>query len=215
MRMTLLAMAAATTALVGCATAPNAPATLAFGGSNCAEVPETATAISLTPTRERKVWALDSALSASGPCLTRNGVSAPYVVFALPEPGRAKMVELGAGLELARVVSPQVVLLDGQGVETRAFTRDQYMFRPGLLSVQFVPQANERYAVMTVDPEPIGQTRDTIVAGTSTTTFYTGFGTASWRSGHEAMLSRTFSWEGPIRALVYRPDREKSKHAAR
>lgn len=209
MRTKFLALAAASAVVAGCATtAPIYPATLAFDRADCSTTPETVTAISLTPDKDKKVWVLDNELSASGPCLERAGHSAPYMVFALPEPGRAKMVELGAGLDLARVLSPQVVLLDAEGVETRSFTRDQYMFRPGLLSVQFVPQDNERYAMVTVDPEPIGQSHDTIVSGTSTTTIYTGFGASNWRSGHEAMMSRGFSYEGPVRALVYRSDKD-------
>ncbi|MDG5747117.1 hypothetical protein P8Q88_02900 [Qipengyuania sp. XHP0207] len=207
MRTKLFGLAGLSVLLAGCATTvPTYPATLAFERADCATVPETVTAVSLTPDKDKKIWMLDSQLSASGPCLDRNGVSAPYMVFSLPEEGKAKMVELGAGLELARVLSPRVVLLDAQGAETRSFSREQYMFRPGLLSVQFVPQANERYALVTVDPEPIGQSHDTIVAGTSTATIYTGFGASNWRSGHEAMMSRGFSYEGMVRALVYRAD---------
>ena len=210
MRTKLLLLAAASAMLAGCATTvPIQPATLSFDRADCVSTPETVTAVSLTPDKDKKIWVLDSQLSASGPCLERNGVSAPYMVFALPDDGRTKMVELGAGLELARVLSPRVVLLDAEGAETRSFTRDQYMFRPGLLSVQFVPQENERYALVTVDPEPIGQSHDTIVAGTSVTTIYTGFGASNWRSGHEAMMSRGFSYEGAVRALVYRADEEK------
>ena len=210
MKKATLLLAAASAALAGCATTtPSYPATLSFDRTDCADAPETVTAVSLTPDKDKKIWVLDNELSAGGPCLVRNGSSGPYMVFALPDPSRAKMVELGAALDFARVVSPQVVLLDADGVETRAFTRDQYMFRPGLLSVQFVPQENERYALVTVDPEPIGESHDTIVAGTATTTIYTGFGASTWRSGHEAMMSRGFSYEGPIRALVYRPDKEK------
>ena len=207
MRTRLLCLAAAAVTLAGCATTvPSYPATLSFDRADCATAPETVTAVSLTPDKDKKIWVLDSQLSSSGPCLTREGVSAPYMVFALPDDGRTKMVELGAGLELARVLSPRVVLLDAEGAETRVFARDQYMFRPGLLSVQFVPQENERFAVVTVDPEPIGQSHDTIVAGTATTTIYTGFGASNWRSGHEAMMSRGFSYEGAVRALVYRAD---------
>ena len=111
-------------------------------------------------------------------------------------------------LEPERVLSPKVVLLDAAGAETRSFRRDQYMFRPGLLSIQFVPQENERYALVTVDPEPVGESHDTIVSNTSTTTVYTGFGASNWRSGQERMMSRGFSYEGPVRALVYRPDKD-------
>lgn len=203
----LIAVALASAGLAGCVkSVPIAPATLTFARTDCAAAPDIATAVSLMPEKDKKVWVVDRQMSASGPCLTQGGVSAPYMVFALPEAGRARVVELGAALDSGRVVSPRVVLLDETGAETRSFTRDQYMFRPGILSIQFVPQARERYALLTVDPEPIGQSHDTIVLGTSNTYVYTGYGATNWRSGQESMLSRGFSYEGPVRALVYRPD---------
>ena len=209
MNARLIAAALASCGLAGCATTvPIAPATLAFARTDCVTKPETASAVSLTPEKDKKIWTVNRALSVSGPCLTREGISAPYMVFALPEAGRAKMVELGAGLNMARVVSPRVILLDANGAETRSFARDQYMFRPGLLSIQFIPQETERYAIVTVDPEPIAQSHDTVVLGTSNTYVYTGYGATNWRSGHEAMMSRGFSYEGPISAIVYRADEE-------
>lgn len=209
MRRNLLLAAGAATLLGGCAsTVPTNPPTLAFERPDCPTVPDTSTAVSLTPEKDKAIWTVNSDLAASGPCIKRGDVSGPYLVFALPDVDRAKMVEVGSVLELSRVLSPQVVLLDAEGGETRTFGRDQYMFRPGLLSVQFVPQENERYVLVTVDPEPIGESHDTIVTATQTTTIYTGFGASNWRSGHENMLSRGFSYEGPVRALVYRPDKD-------
>jgi hypothetical protein len=206
---TLFVALGAAALLGGCATtAPAISPTLAYDRPDCPAVVDTATAISLTPEKDKAIWTVDSQLVRSGPCLRRGATAAPYLVFALPDAARAKMVEIGAVLEPERVLSPKVVLLDAAGTETRSFRRDQYMFRPGLLSIQFVPQENERYALVTVDPEPIGESHDTIVSNTSTTTLYNGFGASNWRSGHETMLSRGFSYEGPVRALVYRPDKD-------
>lgn len=195
--------------LSGCATtAPSVPATLAYARTDCATVADTSAALSLVPERSRPISSFDHTMDAAAPCMARGGVSAPYMVFELPGDRYAKMIEIGGVMEYARVLSPKVVLLDADGAEVREFTRDQYMFRPGLLSVQFVPQENERYALVTVDPEAVGKSHDTIVAGTQSTVIYTGFGASNWRSGHEAMMSRGYSFEGPVRVLIYRPDME-------
>ena len=195
--------------LGGCTTTtPAIPPTLAYDRPACPTVVDTAGAIGLTPEKDKAIWTVDAHLAGNGACLRRGAVAAPYLVFALPDAAHAKMVEIGSVLELERVLSPKVVLLDAAGAETRSFRRDQYMFRPGLLSIQFVPQVNERYALVTVDPEPVGESHDTIVSNTSTTTVYTGFGASNWRSGQERMMSRGFSYEGPVRALVYRPDKD-------
>ena len=60
------------------------------------------------------------------------------------------------------------------------------------------------FALVMVDPAPIGKTHDTITLGTSSTMVYTGFGVSNWTAGNEAMMSRGFSYEGTMRALVYR-----------
>lgn len=195
--------------LSGCATTmPPLPATLSYDRVDCTDAADTSGAFSLVPEKNQAIWTVQRDMAAAGPCLKYADGSAPYMVFELPGDRFAKMVEIGGVMEYARVLSPKVVLLDAEGGKTREFTRDQYMFRPGLLSVQFIPQENERYALVTVDPEPVGKSHDTIVSGTASTVIYTGFGASNWRSGQESMMSRGYSYEGPVRVLVYRPDRE-------
>ena len=203
----LLIVIGAAGMLSGCATTvPILPATLSYDRTDCRSIIDTASAKSLVPLKDKEIWSVDGQLDSAGPCLNSGDASVPYLVYELPGDQHAKMIEVGAVLDLARVVSPKVKLLDANGAETRVFARDQYMFRPGLLSVQFVPQPNERYVLVTVDPEPVGRSHDTIVSSTDTTTIYTGFGASNWRSGNETMMSRGFSYEGPVRVLVYRPD---------
>ena len=192
--------------LAGCSSIPAIAPTLAYRASDCVDTPDTSQAISLTPDKDKAVWTLDADLSSNGPCLFRDDRSSPYLVFSLPGEGKAKMVEIGSVLEEARVVSPQVVLLDATGRETRVLARDIYMFRPGLFSVQFVPRPTERYAMVTVDQELVGKTHETLVSSIKTQPIYSGIIGSNFSRGHEAMMSRGFSYEGPVRALVYRSE---------
>ncbi|WP_394269671.1 hypothetical protein [Qipengyuania sp.] len=204
-RTSRLAVLAGAGMLAGCTTtAVSFPPSLTYAPATCADGVDTVSALSLVPDKDKAIWTRDDQVSAASACIRRGGAAVPYLVYALPPAGSARMVEVGAVLEPTRVVSPEVVLLDEAGNETRSFARESYMFRPGLYSVQFVPAANERFALVMVDPAPIGKTHDTITLGTSSTMVYTGFGVSNWTAGNEAMMSRGFSYEGTMRALVYR-----------
>ena len=161
--------------------------------ATCADGVDTVSALSLVPDKDKAIWTRDDQVSAASACIRRGGAAVPYLVYALPPAGSARMVEVGAVREPTRVVSPEVVLLDEAGNETRSFARESYMFRPGLYSVQFVPAANERFALVMVDPAPIGKTHDTITLGTSSTMVYTGFGVSNWPAGNEARAFRRSS----------------------
>ena len=104
--------------------------------------------------------------------------------------------------------SPDVIVLDEAGAVSRSFDAEQYMFRPGIYSVQFVPQEAERYVLVTSNPARMGKQVDAIESGTSSTYIYTGYGGTNWRSGNEQAMSRGFSHEGIVRANVYRADKD-------
>lgn len=209
MRVKIIGLAFVSLMIAGCATAPPPlPPALTYAGKNCVFQPNLATAISLTPDNNKAIWTSDQTIDAASSCLMHHSVSGPYLVYALPPIGTARMVELGSILEFSRLFSPDVVLLDADGGITRSFGADQYMYRPGVYSVQFVPQENERYALVTSNPARIGQKHDTIVGGTSSTFIFTGYGGMNWSSGSEAEMSRGFSYEGAMRAAVYRSEKD-------
>lgn len=199
----LIACAASALPLAGCATTPPSPPALQYARADCAAAPDLSRAISLTPDKKKRVWALDQPVGSNAPCLARGGGNAPYLLFSLPPAGSVRMVELGSLLEVERLFSPDVILLDELGATTRSFTPDHFMFRPGLYSVQFVPQANERFALVTADKARIGQSYDSLSLGVSSTTITTAYGATNWRSGQETQFSRGFSYEGTLRANVY------------
>lgn len=209
MRLRLLVMAVVTAALTGCATVePPRPAVLSYDRTDCASSPDLASATSLVPEKNSAIWTKGVLVSASSPCILHNGVRLPYAVFALPPAGQTKLIELGSVLSSVSIFAPDVVLLDEGGKVTRSFHPDSYLFRTGLYSVQFVPRAEERYALVTANPALVGRKHDTIVAGVNSTYIYTGYGGMNWRSGSEAAMSRAFSYDGTVQAKLYRVDKK-------
>lgn len=199
----------------GCAASAPPPApVLSYAKADCHVQPDLASAVNLTPEKKKKAWQAVGTVGGTTPCLNRAGVNTPYVVFALPATGVARMVELGAVEEAGRLFSPNVTLLDAAGAVTREFAPDQYMFRPGVLSVQFTPREGERFMLVTADPSRVGTSYDAIRTGTATTpvvAYTPGLGVISsnYRSGHEAQVSLAYSYEGTIRASLVAPDDAK------
>jgi len=194
--------------LAGCASAPAAPALEVFAPLECAQSPELAGAISLVPEKEKKVWVVDHAINAASPCLEWEGAKGPYAIFALPSGTPSGPIEIGAALEAQRVFSPHVVMLDAAGAPVRSFTPEQYHVRSDTYSVQFLPQGKERYMLVTANPARIGTAYEGIRTGTSNTYIYTGYAAMSWTSGTETSLSSRFSYDGVIRAKVFRSEAE-------
>jgi hypothetical protein len=198
---------AAPLALAACATAaPPPPAITTFLADNCPTSPDLSLAVDMTPEKERRVWPVDGALAEDSPCIDWEGANGPYMVYQLPTDGIDSVIEVGTLLEGARLVSPNFVILDESGNQTRTFTPEQYQFRSSIYSVQFVPQEGESYVLVTTNPVRIGKSYDALVTGTVTNSYYTGYGVFVWTSGLDYATSRGFSYTGAIRANVYRND---------
>ncbi|HEX8223302.1 MAG TPA: hypothetical protein VF605_05755 [Allosphingosinicella sp.] len=186
----------------GCASAPLPPPVTTYAGTNCAAGPNLGSAIGLTPAKAKKTFTVSVPILAGSACLARAGVQTPYLVFALPADPAGKMIEVGAQMEGLRIFSPAITILDGSGNQVRSFAPDQYLYRGSLYSVQFVPRAGDRFVLVTADPARVGARYDSIAIGTSSTYLYGG---ASWTSGIDEDVSRTFSYEGTVTATVYDP----------
>ena len=215
MRMIFKASVAAGTiplVLAGCTTyEPPALAVTQFSAIDCVSTPDLASAITLVPEKDKQVWIVDHAIDSVSPCLQWADSNGPYALFSLP-PDWGAPIEIGAVLEGARLFSPHVVLLDGQGNELRNFEPEQYNVRSHysgrLYSVQFQPRTDERYVLVTSNPARVGQVYDSITTGTASTYIATGFGGSNWVTGVESSIARGFSFEGLVRAQVYRPEDE-------
>lgn len=192
--------------VAGCATTPPPPAATTYSAQNCASAPDLGTAASLTPESRRRIFRVGTPVDASTPCL-RNGQGAtPYVIYALPPAIEGTMIEVGAELEGARIFSPAISILDEDGRSVRSFDPSQYLYRGVMYSVQFLPQPGERFVLVTADPSRIGRNYDAVAISTSTTAIATPYAFASWTSGVDQSISRTFSYDGAVAAIVYSPE---------
>ena len=184
------------------------PPVTSYAPADCAETPDLAGALSLTPDKDKAVWETAADITSESPCVILEGSATPYLVYALPPAERAKLIEIGSVVETIRLFSPTVSLLDADGAVTRTLNPDGYMYRNGMLSVQFVPAEGEQFVMVSANPAAVGERREGLVAGVNVNTIYTGFGASNWYSGAESQFSQGFSYEGTVRALVYRPDND-------
>lgn len=214
-RLTLCAVVLGGALASACATAtPPALAVLEYSRTDCAAAPDLTTAVSLTPKKETNGHIVSTVIGPDSPCLRAAEASSPYVVYALPADIDDKTLAVGGLLEPNRILSPTVAVLDASGVVRRTFAAEDYFYRGFVYSVQFRPQAGDAYVLVTANPARVGQRYDSINVGTSTTTVYTGFGTANFTTGHEATGSRAFSYEGTVQVIVYDSDTKEEGRSA-
>ncbi|WP_168189949.1 MalM family protein [Brevundimonas sp. SGAir0440] len=208
-------IAAGVVGLAGCVTvAPPAPATLTFDRTDCTAVDLTK-AVSLTPPKEQAVHYVSAPVDHTALCAAIDGVSSTYALFAIPADSEDKTLTVGAYLEPLRVLSPAVKILDAEGRETRRFKPDEFMYRGMNYSILFRPRANERFVMVSSDPSRVGQRYDSIIIGTSATTAYTGYGTATFVGGVDSTQSRVFSYDGLAQVTVNDADTKEENAAAK
>lgn len=198
--------------LAACATVPPPPpAALTYAERTCADQPDLAAAISLTPPKERAVFTVTAPVSNETPCLrTDKGVS-PAVIFALPTDHDDKTIIVGGVLEPLRILSPDVAVLDRNGVVTRTFPADEFLYRGAVYSVQFRPRENEAYLRVMVEPERVGRNYDSIAIGVNYNAVSVGYATTVIATGAESHAKRTFSYEGSIQVMVNDIDTKEDK----
>ncbi len=184
-------------AVAGCATTPPSPPVLTYAGSNCGAAPNLATALPLAAGK-KKGEAVLTPLTAAAPCLEVNGFKGPYVVYRMPAAAN-RMIDVGGVVEPLRVFPPAVATLGTDGRTIRQFDRGQFQNRGGRYSVQFVPRADERYILVSVDSGAVGTTYQEVTTGVATT--YLGY--ASWMSGVDQTVKRARSYEGVVIATVF------------
>lgn len=198
-------------ALAGCATASAPPpAAVTFARTDCADKPDLSKAVSLTPPKEKAAFTVTSPLAAEAACQRLPQGARPYVLYALPADIADKTITAGAVVEQARILSPEVLLLDRQGAVVRTFTAANYFFRGAVYSVQFRPREGEAYVMVRADPERIGQRYESVMIGTSTTSLYVSPGyMANYTAGVDRKEARTFSYVGTAQVNVYDEDVEE------
>lgn len=201
--------------LAGCVTvALPTPATLTFDRTDCMAVDLTK-AISLTPPKEQAVHYVSAPVDQTAPCAALDGAYSAYALFAIPDDTEDKTLTVGAYLEPLRILSPAVTIFDAEGRMTRGFGSEEFMYRGMNYSVLFRPRANERFVMVSSDPSRVGQRYDSISIGTSATTAYTGYGTATIVSGVDSAQSRVFSYDGLAQVTVNDADTKEEAAAPR
>lgn len=212
MRFMTPIVAAGLLGLAACVTtAPPPPATLTFERSDCTTV-DLARAISLTPEKERALHSVTAVIDGETPCATIGAAPAAYALFAIPEDFEDKTLTVGATLEMMRILSPAVAVLDAEGRETRRFPADEFMYRGANYTVLFRPRLSEKFVLVSTEASRVGQRYDSIAIGTNTTSTYSPYaGTISFTSGVDSSLTRTFSYEGS--ALVVINDSDTKEEA--
>jgi hypothetical protein len=212
MRPSALVAVAMASALAGCVTIPAPPsAVLEYARQDCGDRADLASATSLVPERERASHTVSVNVTAQTACLAEAERTSPYVVFAVPPDGAGKTIQVGATLEAARIFSPRIAVLDAEGVVTRTFERDQFLYRGPIYSVQLRPRPNEAFVLVTADPALVGQRYDSINISTATGGAYAAGVYASWTTGVDQAQSRTFSYEGTVVVTVYSPETAEAR----
>ena len=77
--------------------------------------------------------------------------------------------------------------------------------RAGSLSIFAAHEALLSAGLTTTDLDParVGKNYDSIATGINSTAIWTGYGVSQWRSGFDESVSRSFSWEGRVQAIVH------------
>lgn len=134
-------------------------------------------------------------LAPSNGCLRMDEGDFPAGLFALPEFSEAYAVRAAAWVEgnygygsKLKVVSPRVTLLDAQFNVTRSFGVNELTRRGEQLTIDvFVNPENtaERYLLLHVEPERVGQTETRTNVGSTLTPVVVGTGVIMITSGHD------------------------------
>ncbi len=219
----LLILASVGAAMSACATVVPPAAVLTMAERVCEARLDLANANSLTSDKEQALHNVTVQVGSATPCLQTAEGQTPYVLFAMPADTGDKTLTVGGYLEPFRILSPSVSILDAQGEVIRRFRADEFLYRNLNYSVLFRPRAGEKFVLVTIDRERVGSDYNAITIGTTTTSSGAVAGSVlgaalvgggSFTTGHDATVSRTFSYEGAVRVEVNDSDTREDAPAA-
>jgi hypothetical protein len=194
-------------ALAACATNTPPPAPIvSLESRSCAEAPDltTATPLSLGPPGVTPV-PVTLTLSGDAACLqTPENLRSAYVVLQLPEAAEPYMLTVTSTPQGSTLLSPRLLLLDGQGAVLRDRRRETFLSRGTSLYTNLRAFPSDRYLVVASDPGSVGQQISQISGETKTTTVPIGVGIMMIHSGSESTHSSIYSHNGTV-TVVARP----------
>lgn len=189
--------------LAGCVQANNPPPTLTLAAAHCDSAPNLSLAQDL-PLGDKKSAAKMVDIKADGPCLLGSGGRARlYTLFRLPTDAATPFtLRVSSPAQGKVVLAPKIALLDGEGGVTREIADNTLLFRGGALGTLFRLRTEDRYLLVTSDPDRVGK-RFARTATTMTSTTVSGGGVATTLYSADDLTSDyTFSHSGKLDVRV-------------
>jgi hypothetical protein len=175
--------------LTGCAHAPPPPPpAVDFSQMHCTGAADLtgATALAFDPKNEKMTAAV---LDAQAGCMdSANGVHTLYKVFELPQDTAPYIIRITAAPWGDTILAPRAAFLDEKGATKRTTAHNDFTFRGNSLVSLLRNHADEKYLVVSSDPEALGNSVSRInenvnvqamAAGPVFFTMYTGSDTAT------------------------------------
>lgn len=136
---------------------PVAPPITDLSGYACSSAPDFSKAIT-TAFDGKKEQTAEIDITANSACWNRKDGSALYAAFALPQIAAAYIVTVESDPMGDALLAPCVFTFAEDGKLRRTFLADARVFRGNRMSVLFRSHPDERYIVVSSDPEVTGKT---------------------------------------------------------
>ncbi|MCR6629973.1 MAG: hypothetical protein NVV74_07935 [Magnetospirillum sp.] len=182
-------------------TAKQVPLTLTVPATNCAASPNLATAKALVMPEGKKSVQQEVDVATDAPCLVEgSGKARYYTVFALPRTsgGGALTASVSSPAQGGVVFAPRISVLGESGEILRDIPEANLMFRGNVLSAVFRLRPEERYLLVTSNPERVGNNFKRTTASVGASTVPVGTGTFTTYSGTDLTLGYTYSHTGKV-----------------
>ena len=185
--------------LAGCAVAPpGVEPIIDLGEQRCDAAPNLSLALPLPEATSREApvsMEFDSLL----PCLRLAGERAGFYAAFRIAPERGAVVLTISSLPLGRtIMAPRVMLMDGNGRQTRALGPDAFLFRGVGLSALVRLRAEEVFVVVGSVPGMAGKGFDRLQSSMESTVVPIGVGAIFIRHGSEATRQMVFGHNGRV-----------------
>ncbi|MBL8696762.1 MAG: hypothetical protein JNK67_00230 [Alphaproteobacteria bacterium] len=182
--------------LAGCVTTPAMRPVVKLDDRSCAAAPSLdPERVQALPFEKPVVLELDQDIA----CLeSRDGRRSSYVVLALPQRSESYVVAVTSSPRGTTLFSPRMQLLDAAGRTLRERPRDAFMFHGTALYAGMRAYPEDRFLLVTSDPETVGQQVSRIVSTTQANAVPVGTGIMFVYTGSEGGQSAVFSHNGSL-----------------
>ncbi|MGE5516501.1 MAG: hypothetical protein ACM31D_11850 [Bacteroidota bacterium] len=189
--------------LAGCAPANTAPPTLTLAATNCDAAPNLALAEEL-PLGDKNSAAKLVDLKADGPCLRDGeGRARLYTLFRLPADAASPFtLRVSSPAQGKVVMAPKIALLTAEGGVAREIADNALLFRGGALGAMFRLRSEDRYLLVTSDPDRVGKKFMRTATTLNSSTVSAGRGVATFYSADDQTSDFIFSHTGKLDVRV-------------